>query len=185
MINEFQVLLLVCVSWSRRRASGGREADVSSLCSPQWRFKSFVSFVSISLRTINGRRRDRLYFSIFYILPDVCTLEREAVTSLWKPFYPSCCWQWGGQTSVAQIWWSHNSTETSVVSSGCQINRETALMRLYHFYWGNKITRMKTDSNDLCFKISHVCFLVFMMFMSHISVNSTWNLNLFPSAGTL
>lgn len=28
------------------------------------------------------RRRAILYFSIFYILPDVCTLEQEAVTSL-------------------------------------------------------------------------------------------------------
>lgn len=44
--------------------------------------KAFFPFVNISLRTINRRRRDILYFSIFYILPDVCTLEQEAVTSL-------------------------------------------------------------------------------------------------------
>lgn len=50
--------------------------------SVQDNLKAFFSFVNVSLRTINRRRRDILYFSIFYILPDVCTLWDEAVASL-------------------------------------------------------------------------------------------------------
>lgn len=167
MMKDFQVSLLVCVFWSWRRTSGRREADVSSLCSPQWPFKSFFSlrqhFTEDDKRT---KKRHIVFFYILYFARRLYTGAGGCDFSV-KPFYPPCCWQWGGQTSAAQIWWSHYSTETSVVSSGCQINRETALMRLYDFYWGNKITGLKTDSDDLCFKISRVCILMCSWSLCH------------------
>lgn len=166
MMKDFQVSLLVCVFWSRRRTSGRREADVSSLCSPQWPLKSFFflrqHFTEDDKRT---KKRHIVFFYILYFARRLYTGAGGCDFSV-KPFYPLCCWQWGGQTSAAQIWWSHYSTETPVVSSGCQINRETALMRLYDF-----IEVIKSQDWKLilmiCVLKSHVCILMCSWSLCH------------------